>query len=122
MAAAGHDAAESEVRTAADRLLSATAIKAGHDDGRARGASRVVILLHRLAVHHVEKKLKHIGTNGLAHYYALHLMTLQLPATHIGGSTRIRSAGHDSRVCPAPPTSVPDLVDTVSTIFEETVH
>ena len=49
MAAARHDAEESEVRAAADRLLRATAIKACHDDGHARSASRVVILLHRLA-------------------------------------------------------------------------
>ena len=44
-------AAESEVRAGTDRLLGATAIKAGHDDGHTRGAGRVIIHLHRLAVH-----------------------------------------------------------------------
>ena len=58
MAAICHHAAESEVRAGADRLLRATAIKASHDDGHARGASRVIILLHRVAVHHVGYQVK----------------------------------------------------------------
>ena len=58
MAAGRHHAAESEARAGAYRLLRATAVKASHDDGHTRGASRVIILLHWLAVHHVQDRVK----------------------------------------------------------------
>ena len=58
MAAIRRNAAEPKARAGAYRLLRATAIKASHDDWHARGASRVIILLHQLVVHHVRYPVK----------------------------------------------------------------